>query len=126
MSKEAYRAVYDKAAAGFGNYSQSAQEKLGAAMGNVTTPDMKKLSDEYFDKADVNGDGLLDAAEYSTYARMWEAWMSEHAGETLPAASEADVNAAWEASKISGKDGVTLDDLHTIGDWEAEWMKEGQ
>ena len=124
MSKEAYRAVFEKATATFGTYSQSAQEKLGAIMANAEQGMMRTLGDGFFDQADKNGDGLLCAAEYVEYCRLWEAWMCEKAGETIPASPEADLHAAWEASKISGKEGVTKEDLHTVGDWEAEWMKE--
>ena len=75
---------------------------------------------EFFAKADANKDGMLSLPEYMEYAKLWLAHFKS-LGADMPANHEFEKQ-AFEAYKVSGKDGITNDDFQQVMKWEEEAM----
>ena len=79
-----------------------------------------ELNAKYFSEADKNNDGMLDREELTVYQNLWEAYMMKTCGE-YPIDAESNA-AAFDVYRVSGKDGITLEDLKQVMVWEEELM----
>eukprot|EP00351_Strombidinopsis_sp_SopsisLIS2011_P000802 CAMPEP_0116876192 /NCGR_PEP_ID=MMETSP0463-20121206/8194_1 /TAXON_ID=181622 /ORGANISM="Strombidinopsis sp, Strain SopsisLIS2011" /LENGTH=98 /DNA_ID=CAMNT_0004522671 /DNA_START=116 /DNA_END=412 /DNA_ORIENTATION=+ len=79
-----------------------------------------ELNNKYFAEADKNNDGMLDKDELKAYQDLWESYLKGKCGDYQV---DAELNAsAFDVYRISGKEGITLDDLKQVMAWEEELM----
>ena len=125
MSDEAkakFMANMAKKAEHFKGLPEETQAKIKGLIGS---DDFKEkalaLHKDFFEKADANKDGMLSQDEYLAYMKLWdEDWKSK--GVELPFLPDF-LKESWEARRVSGKEGVTNEDLMQCTIWEEEAKK---
>mmetsp|Transcript_37125 Transcript_37125/g.27035 ORF Transcript_37125/g.27035 Transcript_37125/m.27035 type:complete len:128 (-) Transcript_37125:71-454(-) len=120
-AKERFTAHMQKEMENFGKMPVETQKKMEELMGDAAFATEKvELNKKYFVEADKNNDGMLDKDELKVYQGLWESYLKAKCGEFE---IDAELNAAaFEAFRISGKEGVTEDDLKQVMVWEEELM----
>merc|ERR1712241_829015 len=109
-AKDKYLAHYKKEAGIFAQLPKETQEKAAQMMMNPEFSGKKMENhNAFFAKADANKDGMLSLEEYMVYAKLWTDLLNSY-GVDYPSNPDFDKE-AWEAYKVSGKEGVTNDDL---------------
>ena len=79
-----------------------------------------ELNAKYFAEADKDNDGMLNKEECMAYQGMWEAYLMKHCGEFQISLEHNE--AAFDVMRVSGKEGVTMEDLKQVMIWEDELM----
>ena len=105
----------------YGTYPAEVQKKMAEMLMAPTFATEKvELNAKFFTEADKNNDGMLDKEEHMAYLALWEAYLMKHCGEYKV---NAEHNAAsFDVYRISGKDGITMEDLKQVMAWEDELM----
>eukprot|EP00351_Strombidinopsis_sp_SopsisLIS2011_P006174 CAMPEP_0116877290 /NCGR_PEP_ID=MMETSP0463-20121206/9080_1 /TAXON_ID=181622 /ORGANISM="Strombidinopsis sp, Strain SopsisLIS2011" /LENGTH=133 /DNA_ID=CAMNT_0004524443 /DNA_START=33 /DNA_END=434 /DNA_ORIENTATION=+ len=75
---------------------------------------------DVFAQADKDNDGVLNQEEYREWGLIWHKKAEEKHGQSFPFQEELN-KLAWENYQVSGKGGVTLEDMATVKEWTLEY-----
>ena len=108
--------------ADFYTWPADLRSKTETAMDAQFNQQKAELNAKFFKEADKNEDGQLNAAEWEAYSHMWLEYLGTKIGRKPPASADV-IASGFEAYRISGNHGVTMEDLSIGQAWELEFYQ---